>query len=306
MPTDQTAARAEMEQALVAMLAEDRWRHLLDLRANPAHRYSLGNLAWLEVQAAHRGFGLREVRGYRAWEAVGRHVCRGETSLRVVAPVTRKEVDKQTGEERRRLVGWRAAAVFDVSQTDGPELPDVTPISGVDPADLADRCVALLRDDYGYTTATAPLPPGVNGQADRTAKTVTLSPALSPAARAKTTAHELAHVALDHHARLADGEIGRHRAEQEAESVAYLLCRRTGIDSADYSLGYLAAWASAADPSEVVAEVMATASAVTAAADRLAGQLGLDVPADPTGSTQPTRRVAEAVVEAAASLELVR
>ena len=188
------------------------------------------------------------VLGYRQWEALGRHVRRGEHGLRIFAPLTRRieHDDVETGEtEVARLVrGFRLVSVFDVSQTDGEPLPTdpVRPrlVAGEAPVGMWE---ALARDvtECGFTLELVPsidVHPLANGITVHSAHLVQVATdGRPPAQQVKTLAHELAHVRLH-----GDGETPRPIAEVEAESVAFLIAEAWGLDTTDYSVPYVAGW----------------------------------------------------------------
>jgi len=291
--------KEEMEAALRAMLTEEGWRHLLDLRASPAHRYSFNNLAWLCGQALHRNMPLSEVRGYRAWEAVNRHVRQGEKALRVLAPLTKKVEPKPNTpaqaadtEPQVRIVGWRAVAVFDISQTDGPPLPDVADrLDAPDSTDLAERIRGFLAE-RGWEVRTAlrsEMPGGAHGVTRPHLHEVSVADDLSPAQSAAVWAHELGHVLLP--------DLSGPASELAAESFAYLLCRRAGLDVSKLVFPYLGVMASADTPDEIVRQVVAAADTAAKLADEVSVNLGLHSP-EPTPPERPapqrhrTRRAA--------------
>jgi len=283
MGTAGQAEKQEMEAALRSMLSEEGWRHLLDLRAQPAHRYSLGNIAWLVSQAERRNMSLSQVRGFRAWEAVNRHVRRGEKALRVLAPLTVKvqpkpaaEAQATDAEPKVRIVGWRSVAVFDVSQTDGPPLPSVTDrLDAADPTDLAER----IRDhlaERGWTVRTAPrseMPGAAHGVTRPHLHEVVVADDLSGAQSAAVLAHELAHTLMP--------DLSGPASELAAESLAYILCRRGGLDVSALAFPYLGVMAAGTAADDVVRQVVAAADVAAKLADQVGVDLGLSAPEPP-------------------------
>jgi hypothetical protein len=179
-------------------------------------------------------------------------------------------------EERRVVRGFRVAYVWDISATDGEDLPDVRPVAleGEAPDHLYERLAEQVAT-AGYRLERGDCAPA-NGCTDFLARTVTVRPDLSGAGAAKTLCHELAHVTL--HAELAGTELGRQgcrgRAEVEAESVAYLVCAMAGMETGSYSFPYVARWASD------LSVVSDTAARVTTCARDIAAVAGL-FPTDP-------------------------
>jgi len=277
------AERQAMESALRSMLSEDGWRHLLELRASPAHKYSLGNIAWLCAQAEQRNVPLSEVRGYRAWESVGRQVRRGEKALRVLAPLTVKvepkpdaEAQAPEGEPKVRVVGWRAVPVFDIAQTDGPPLPEVADrLDAGDPTDLAERIRGFLSE-RGWTVRTVPraeMPVQAHGVTRPHVREVVVADDLTGAQAAAVWAHEMAHTLLP--------DLDGPASELAAESFAYILCRRASIDVSTLAFPYLAVMSAAGTADDVVKQVVAAADVAAKLADEVGVTLGLHSP-EPT------------------------
>ncbi len=229
-----------------ALVDGDDWREFLAV-ATRFHRYSANNALLILAQRPD----ATRVAGYEAWRSMGRQVRRGEKGIKILAPVTRRTDRKDEGGEgarqegaARALVGFRTATVFDVSQTDGEELPQApTPEDlGPDPSGVAARLYAALRrvcEAEGVAVVAEDLAPGEYGGYHRGAKRITLNRSLSKVDRATTLAHELAHHLL--HARGGGDKAAR---ETEAEGVSYALCSYFGLDMARFSFAYVArhAW----------------------------------------------------------------
>jgi hypothetical protein len=224
--------------------------------------------------------------GYRAWQALGHQVRKGEKSISILAPCTYRtsrnedddQDDTQTSEKgaaRRVLRGFRIAHVFDISSTDGdtvrpPAGPDL--LDGEAPVGLWDALAAQVAAE-GFTLVRDAIPSGANGTTNFATRTVTVADHLCPAQAAKTLAHDLlAHTCLHDGTEYAMG--CRGRAEVEAESVAFIVCQAAGLTTAAYSFGYVAGW-SAGDPKKV----KATAERVVTCARQILDRAGL---LDPT------------------------
>jgi len=242
-----TRARALLERlhAGVADLATDRdWRRYLDV-AGRFHRYSWWNTVAIFCQRPDAS----RVAGYRVWQRLGRQVRQGERGIRILAPCTYRRLvaDDASGDDTEitQLRGFKVVSVFDIAQTDGeplPEAPQVASLDGPAPETLHHQLAALIRAE-GFRFVLGTLP-GRNASAmgvtDFGSRTVTVRNTLAGAQRAKTTAHELAHVLLH-----APGQpaIGKARREIEAESVAYVVLAAMSVDAGTYSFGYVTAWA---------------------------------------------------------------
>src|ERR1039458_220700 len=183
------------------------------------------------------------VAGYRTWQSMGRQVCKGEHGIRILAPCHyRYKVTDDDGTETAHVGvrGFTTATVFDVSQTEGEELPDVRPelLEGDDVAGLWDELSVQVKA-AGYTVERGDCF-GANGRTDHSVRTVRVRADVSDAQAAKTLCHELAHVML--HPDTAEYFQCRGRSEVEAESVAYLVCQAAGLVTDGYSWPYIAHW----------------------------------------------------------------
>lgn len=224
--------------------------------------YSMGNWLLLWVQAEARGTEVTQPAGYRTWQQLGRQVRKGERGYRILAPLVRKR-ETDAGDTERFVSGFRAATVFDVSQTDGDALPDIRPpkLTGVDIPGVTDAVVSLIEAE-GFSFETGVLA-GPNGTTFPLLKKVIVEAGLEPAQAMKTAIHELAHVLLHS----SDWFECRSRIEVEAESVAYVVCGALGFDSAAYSVSYVAGWAEQSDdPNRVL---LATAETIVRTARRI-------------------------------------
>jgi antirestriction protein ArdC len=243
--------QAEIETGVAELVAGEGWQRWLTVAAK-FPRYSFRN----QLLVLRQRPDARVVMGYRAWQALGHQVRRGEQSISILAPCTYKTKTKGSELEadlsgddhaddkpRRVLRGFRVAHVFDITQTDGdaiqpPERPQL--LEGEAPAGLWDALAAQVHR-AGFTLTRSEIAGSANGVTNFATRTVTVAAHLAPAQAAKTLAHELAHVTMHTGTEYATG--CRGQAEIEAESVGYILCSTAGLHSAAYSFGYVAHWA---------------------------------------------------------------
>lgn len=276
--TDQ--ARRETVEALHSQLAEQvgsmdnraEWEHYLAF-ARSFHQYSFGNRLLIMLQDPD----ATAVAGYRAWQAKGYQVRRGEKAIRVLGPVTKRvpvldgagnpllEADGNP-REIRKLVGVTPVSVFDITQTDGPpppEHPVPVLLTGQAPPGLWDS-LAVLVEEQGFRLERGECD-GANGVTMYDERVVRVRADVDDAQAVKTLAHELGHVLIS-----PDGTDGGCRGlrEVEAESVAYLVTSAHGLDSGQYTFRYVTGWATqAADDGSPEDVVRATGQRVTEVAD---------------------------------------
>ncbi|MHB1973754.1 MAG: ArdC-like ssDNA-binding domain-containing protein [Acidimicrobiales bacterium] len=244
------ALRNEIDRAVKGLSSPEGWQAFLESRSK-FHNYSLNNailIGWQKPDASL-------VAGFNDWKNKhGRSVKKGEKAIWILAPLTRKvEVgseDAQT-ESKSRVVGFRSVAVFDVSQTEGPPLPERPRI---DAGELGDAVPdGMVEDLTGFVEASGfSISRGATGDAggwtNFADKSVVISDKSTDAEAARTLAHEAAHIALEHGGRASAYHMRpggkRPTMEVEAESVAYVLGRSYGMDSIGAkSFDYIGAWA---------------------------------------------------------------
>ncbi len=261
--TTRTAeALSALTEGIAALSSTAAWKQYLDA-ARLFHDYSFANTLLILRQAP----SATQVAGFHTWRRLGRFVRRGEHGIWILAPVTRRRGDKDTADDeqdatRRAVVGFRAVAVFDLSQTDGEPLPEIaTRLVGDDHADAFQRLVQVATA-IGYAVSIEELPGERNGDTTFDARRIRVRSDIALAQMVKTLCHELAHALLH------DGFDGaRELAECEAESVAYVVCAGLGLDSSEYSFGYVAGWAAGAD--EAIKAITASGNRIQQAANTI-------------------------------------
>jgi antirestriction protein ArdC len=236
-------ARERLAEAVERMADSETFAAWLRARA-AFHDYSFANVCLIVSQRPDAS----RVAGYKTWQRLGRQVRKGEHGIRILAPCRIKaDASKETSETQNgyRLVGFRAVAVFDISQTEGEALPELEyrPLEG----DVPDGMVELLesvaarfglRVEYRDPEIT-----GAHGFLRRAESLIVIDPDQAPAMRAKVLAHELGHF-FDPTLADAPELYGAHRGDCEAvaESVAYVVAARFGLDAGPSAVGYVTGW----------------------------------------------------------------
>jgi len=196
------------------------------------HQYSWMNC----VLIASQNPDATQVAGFRKWLELKRYVRKGEKGIAILAPMTyRKKVKTDDGDEETKtgVRGFKLVHVFDVTQTEGEDLPELTPIRG-EPGELLDGLEKLVRDS-GIELRYDVLPLGTKGLSEK--GSVTIAEGLDAAERFAVLAHELAHEWLH------DGERRQETTktirETEAEAVSYAVCQSFGLDCSTRSSDYI-------------------------------------------------------------------
>jgi hypothetical protein len=194
------------------------------------HRYSWNNVLLISLQRAT----ATHVAGFQTWHRFGRFVRKGEKGIVFLAPLIGKKKSEDDPEsEEERLFGFRAAYVFDVSQTDGEPLPEFATVQG-DPTEHTARLRAFVSEQgiaLDYSDDIRPALGVSRGGA------ITLAYGLSPAQEFSTLAHELAHEKLHRTERRI--ETTKTIRETEAEAVAFVVCHAIGLDANTASSDYI-------------------------------------------------------------------
>ena len=263
---------ARLEQGVQAIFDSDRYKEFLTAMSK-FHDYSLNNTILIAMQ------GGNLVKGYSQWQKeFDRHVKKGEKGIKIFAPApykVKKLVDKIDPETRKPMLdregkvvkeekeitvpAFKVITVFDISQTEGKEFPDLS----VKPL-LAD--VEQYEDFFAALEKASPVPiafeqitNGANGYFSLTDKRIAIKEGVSELQAVKTAIHEIAHAKL-HDVDLnappeQQNRVDRHTREVEAESVAYTVCQHFGLDTSDYSFGYVAGWSSGKEMTELKASL---------------------------------------------------
>lgn len=232
--TRQNKALDRLHTNVAKMLNSDTWKAALDFRRRLQHPYSFGNLLLIQEQNPEATM----VAGFKKWQTVNRQVRKGEKGIMILAPLIGKDKEDP---EKKVVYGFRTAYVFDISQTDGedvPRLPAPKLLEGQDDAATeAVRLMESLISERGWKLEEREYDNGVRGSWAPDTQTITVDSTLAPLQRAKTLAHEMAHAEFAHSA-----EYDRQLAELEAETAAYLVMDALGLPTDDYSFAYLAGW----------------------------------------------------------------
>lgn len=236
-----TEARERLARAVEQLTDSETFAAWLRARAT-FHDYSFGNLCLIVSQRPD----ATRVAGYKAWQKLGRQVARGERGIRILAPCHVKSAELLANGETRdafRVVGFRCVSVFDVSQTDGDALPELEyrPLEG-DAPDLADFLCGVAMS-AGLEIRRESLRGEMQGYLKRSERLIVVDSSCSGAMAAKVVAHELGHY-FDPWLSDNPDSYSAHRGDCEAvaESVAYVVAARFGLDAGPSAVGYVAGW----------------------------------------------------------------
>jgi antirestriction protein ArdC len=195
------------------------------------HRYSFYNVMLIHTQredASH-------VAGFHSWRKMGRFVRKGEKGILILAPMIFKhaEAEAAKSDEEKTIVRFKAAYVFDVSQTDGEPLPEFATVQG-DPADHLERLKQFVSSrgiTLEYSSSIAPARGVSRGGS------IALLPDLSLADEFAVLSHEIAHEMLHRGERRSNAT--KTIRETEAEAVAFVVCQSIGLETGTAASDYI-------------------------------------------------------------------
>ena len=253
----------KLEDGTKALCTSDAFKQYLRVMAQ-FHNYSFNNSLLISLQRPDATY----VAGYRAWQNLDRQVGKGEQGIKILAPAPYKinqetvkldvaghpvvGADGQPVKETREVVipAFKIATVFDVSQTSGKELPSMVHMLTGDVAEYR-QFMDTLKEISQAPISIEAIAGSANGYYQPDTNKIVVRPGMSEEQTIKTTIHEMAHSML--HNRDVGNENASDRITQEvqAEAVAYTVCSYYGIDTSDYSFGYVGSWSSDRDLKEL-------------------------------------------------------
>ena len=260
-----------LEQGIAELFDSERYREYLKVMSK-FHNYSFHNTLLIAMQKPDASL----VAGFSAWKNnFERNVMKGQKGIKIIAPSPYKikqEMQKIDPHTQKPIIGkdgkpvteekeitipaYKVVSVFDVSQTEGKELPDIA-------VDELTGDVDRYKDFFAALEKTSPVPiafeeivGGSHGYYHLEDKRIAINEGMSELQTLKTAIHEIAHAKLhdiDLNAPKDEQQphIDRRTREVEAESVAYTVCQHYGLDTSDYSFGYVAGWSSGRELSEL-------------------------------------------------------
>ena len=260
-----------LEQGIAELFDSERYKEYLKVMSK-FHNYSFRNTVLIAMQKPDASL----VAGFSAWKNnFERNVMKGQKGIKIIAPSPYKikqEMQKIDPHTQKPIIGkdgkpvteekeitipaYKVVSVFDVSQTEGKELPDIA-------VDELTGDVDRYKDFFAALEKTSPVPiafenieGGSHGYYHLEDKRIAINEGMSELQTLKTAIHEIAHAKLhdiDLNAPKDEQQphIDRRTREVEAESVAYTVCQHYGLDTSDYSFGYVAGWSSGRELSEL-------------------------------------------------------
>ena len=261
----------KLEEGLKELFESEKYKTYLSTMSK-FHNYSFNNTLLIAMQKPEATL----VAGYKAWQKnFERHVNKGEKAIRILAPAPykikeeRDKLDPVTGEmmfdengmpQKEQvevtIPAFRAVSVFDVSQTDGKPIPELEAQELLSTVEGYEDFVQALMNVAPVPIGFEDIPGDSKGYFHTEEKRIAVQENMSESQTLKTMVHEVAHSMLHNKEINRDDLIeepakDRNTKEVEAESVAYTVCQHFGIDTSDYSFGYIVGWSSGKDMKEL-------------------------------------------------------
>ena len=310
-----------LEQGIAELFDSERYKEYLKVMSK-FHNYSFRNTVLIAMQKPDASL----VAGFSAWKNnFERNVMKGQKGIKIIAtspykikqeiqkidphtlkPIIGKDGKPVTEEKEVTIPAYKVVSVFDVSQTEGKELPDIA-------VDELTGDVDRYKDFFAALEKTSPVPiafenieGGSHGYYHLEDKRIAINEGMSELQTLKTAIHEIAHAKLhdiDLNAPKDEQQphVDRRTREVEAESVAYTVCQHYGLDTSDYSFGYVAGWSSGRELSELKSSLetirSAAAEIINSIDENLAELQKAQDKEQTAGQEQPTREGQEAAPE---------
>ncbi len=253
-----------LEQGIMGVFESERYAEYLRTMSK-FHDYSLNNTILIAMQ------GGSLVKGYRQWEKeFDRHVKPGEKAIKILAPApykVKKEREKIDPDTQKPMIGadgkpvtetqeitipaYKVVSVFDVSQTEGKELPALSVSELMGNVEQYQDFFAALERTSPFAMGFEVLSGGTKGRCYYEENRIAINEGMSELQNIKTAIHEISHATMHDTDPDDPARPDRRTREVQAESVAYVVCQHYGLNTSDYSFGYVAGWSSGKELAEL-------------------------------------------------------
>lgn len=248
----------QLEKGVSEVFESEQYKQYLQVMSK-FHSYSYNNILLIAMQCP----GATMVAGYESWQRLfKRHVCKNEKAIKILAPcpykrtilqdvtdsITHQPIRDAQGNTIKEKVqitipAFRPVSVFDVSQTEGEPLPEMATVQElIGEVDGFDTLQEVIESMAPCAIYHRDIEGSAKGYFSPDKNEIVIKNGLAQQQEIKTMIHEIAHSLLHNSEKMKDKKISRNDMEVQAESVAYTVCSALGIDTSDYSFGYIAGW----------------------------------------------------------------
>ena len=259
----------KLEKGVKDVFQSDKYKQFLNVMAK-FPRYSVNNTMLIMMQRPD----AQLCQSFTGWKQMGRYVKKGEKGISILAPAPYKIEREQTkldekgrpvfdadGEPVKEKVevtirAFKVVKTFDLSQTDGKELPTIGPSELVGNIEGYPKLLQALQEISPVPVSFELIDGDAKGFYHLEDKKIVVQDGLSAVQTIKTLLHEMAHEKLHDKDNVPEAkDISRNGKEVEAESVAYVVCQHYGINTSDYSFSYVAGWSEGKETPELKASL---------------------------------------------------
>lgn len=259
----------KLEKGVKDVFQSDKYKHFLNVMAK-FPRYSVNNTMLIMMQRPD----AQLCQSFTGWKQMGRYVKKGEKGISILAPAPYKIEREQTkldekgrpvfdadGEPVKEKVevtirAFKVVKTFDLSQTDGKELPTIGPSELVGNIEGYPKLLQALQEISPVPVSFELIDGDAKGFYHLEDKKIVVQDGMSEVQTIKTLLHEMAHQKLHDKDNVPEAkDISRNGKEVEAESVAYVVCQHYGINTSDYSFSYVAGWSEGKETPELKASL---------------------------------------------------
>lgn len=259
----------KLEKGVKDVFQSDKYKQFLNVMAK-FPRYSVNNTMLIMMQRPD----AQLCQSFTGWKQMGRYVKKGEKGISILAPAPYKIEREQTkldekgrpvfdadGEPVKEKVevtirAFKVVKTFDLSQTDGKELPTIGPSELVGNIEGYPKLLQALQEISPVPVSFELIDGDAKGFYHLEDKKIVVQDGMSEVQTIKTLLHEMAHEKLHDKDNVPEAkDISRNGKEVEAESVAYVVCQHYGINTSDYSFSYVAGWTEGKETPELKASL---------------------------------------------------
>ena len=259
----------KLEKGVKDVFQSDKYKQFLNVMAK-FPRYSVNNTMLIMMQRPD----AQLCQSFTGWKQMGRYVKKGEKGISILAPAPYKIEREQTKlDEKGRTVfdadgepvkekvevtirAFKVVKTFDLSQTDGKELPTIGPSELVGNIEGYPKLLQALQEISPVPVSFELIDGDAKGFYHLEDKKIVVQDGMSEVQTIKTLLHEMAHQKLHDKDNVPEAkDISRNGKEVEAESVAYVVCQHYGINTSDYSFSYVAGWSEGKETPELKASL---------------------------------------------------
>ena len=237
---------SQLEDGVKAVFSSNKYTEFLKAYAK-FHNYSVGNTILILTQKPD----AERVASFTTWKRMDRHIVKGEAGIKIIVPspyTFEVKVEGKEDLEEMTGMGFRTGYVFDISQTEGKPLPTLVTLLTEDSPGIKQVIERLVVTSDIPIHFDKPIKESSNGYYHLEENFIAVKPNLSDTQTFKTLIHEMAHSKL--HGKDTE-HLSAFEREVQAESVAYVVCHKYGVDTSDYSFGYIAGWSEDKDVKEL-------------------------------------------------------